>query len=238
MKKAIKWIFIIICVAILAIDFAGFWKYKLKGTKYEIATTAAPQEDAATEEIVEPEIEYTQLNSKNFSNGEKLFITNINLDENDNTKYIVQGCIYEEYEITKKEYDNIKSGKSTIKIFNSEYSKDKIQSNNLKLKSSDNEAESLYIKYDSKTKKYILKESTTDYIVYKQTEKYVQTSIDGNVGFVIEKNGKKNQSTVKKEAESHNNIEIPEDTIKINLSSLTFDKKGKCTKITKTEISE
>ena len=182
------------------------------------------------------EINYEELTSKDFSNGEKLFITNINTDENEEGKYTVKGLIYEEYEFSKEEYNNIKSGKSTTEIFGKEYSKNKLQSSNLTLKSSDNEAGSFYIKYDSTTKKYILKESTTDYTVYKSTEKYVQTSVDGDLDFVIEKNGKKNQSTIAEEEESYKNVEIPTDDIKINLCELTFNKKGTCTKITKTEL--
>ena len=182
------------------------------------------------------EINYEELTSKDFSNGEKLFITNINTDENEEGKYTVKGLIYEEYEFSKEEYNNIKSGKSTTEIFGKEYSKNKLQSSNLTLKSSDNEAGSFYIKYDSTTKKYILKESTTDYTVYKSTEKYVQTSVDGDLDFVIEKNGKKNQSTISEEEESYKNVEIPTDDIKINLCELTFNKKGTCTKITKTEL--
>ncbi|MBO5349514.1 MAG: hypothetical protein J6A89_06840 [Clostridia bacterium] len=229
MKNAIKWIFIAICVVILAIDFIGFWKYKLKGSTNETPTSTQPVQDAA------PEISYEELTSENFENGEKIFITNIKLNENEENKYIVKGRIYEEYEITKEEYNNIKSGESTIEIFGTEYSKDKIQSNNLKLKTSNEEAENFYIKYDSKTKKYLLKQSSTNYTVYKETEKYVQTTVDGDLDFIIQKNGKKNQSTIEEQAESYENIEIPTGVITTNLSELTFNKKGICTKITKEE---
>ena len=51
------------------------------------------------------------------------------------------------------------------------------------------------------------------------------------------KNGKKNESTIEKQEESHKNIKIPTDTIKIDLCELTFNKKGVCTKITKTELN-
>ena len=236
-KTVIKWIFIIICVVILVIDLIGFWKYKVKGTKYQITTSTEPIDDVGVEENIEPEINYENLTSKDFSNGEKLFITNIKQDENEEKKYTVQGLIYEEYEISKKEYNNVKSGKSTIEIFGKNYSKDKIQSNNLKLKSSDSDAEAFYIKYDAKTKKYILKESTTDYTVYKSTEKYVQTIVNNDLKFVIEKNGKKNESTIEKEEKSYKNINIPTDTIKISLCELTFNKKDICTMITKTELN-
>lgn len=236
-KTVVKWIFIIICVVILIIDFVGFWKYKLKGTKYQIATSADTANDTAIEENTEPEINYEELTNKDFSDGEKLFITNINKDENEEDKYIIKGLIYEKYEFSKEEYNNIKSGKNTTEIFGKKYSKDKMNSNNLTLKSSDSDAENFYIKYDAKTKKYILKESTTDYTVYKSTEKYVQTTVDNDLDFVIEKNGKKNESTIEKQEESYKNIKIPTDTIKIDLCELTFNKKGVCTKITKTELN-
>ncbi len=236
-KVVVRWIFIIICVVILVIDLVGFWKYKLKGTKYQVATSADTANDTAIEENTEPEIDYEELTNKDFSDGEKLFITNINKDENEEDKYIIKGLIYEKYEFSKEEYNNIKSGKNTAEIFGKKYSKDKMNSNNLTLKSSDSDAENFYIKYDTKTKKYILKESTTDYTVYKSTEKYVQTTVDNDLDFVIEKNGKKNESTIEKQEESHKNIKIPTDTIKIDLCELTFNKKGVCTKITKTELN-
>lgn len=239
-KTVIKWIFIIICGVILIIDFVGFWKYKVKGTKYEIATNADATNDAVNdtdiEENIEPEIEYEELTSKDFSDGEKLFITNINKDENEEDKYIIKGLIYEEYEFSKEEYNNLKSGKNTVEIFGKTYSGDKMKSNNLTLKSSNSDAESFYIKYDTQTKKYILKESTTDYIVYKSTEKYVQTTVEDELDFVIEKNGKKNESTIKNEEEFYKNIKIPTDKIKIDLCKLTFNKKGVCIKIVKTEL--
>ncbi len=236
-KTVVKWIFIIICVVILIIDFVGFWKYKLKGTKYQVATSADTADDVAIEENTEPEVDYEELTNKDFSDGEKLFITNINKDENEEDKYIIKGLIYEEYEFSKEEYNNIKSGKNTIEIFGKEYSKNKLQSNNLTLKSSDSDAENFYIKYDTKTKKYILKESTTDYTVYKSAEKYVQTTVDNDLDFVIEKNGKKNESTIEEQEEAYKNVKIPTDTIKIDLCELTFNKKGTCTKITKTELN-
>ena len=77
-KVVVRWIFIIICVVILVIDLVGFWKYKLKGTKYQVATSADTANDTAIEENTEPEIDYEELTNKDFSDGEKLFITNIN----------------------------------------------------------------------------------------------------------------------------------------------------------------
>ena len=175
-----------------------------------------------------------ELSTKNFVTGERLFITDIT--EENNGTYAVKGLVYDEYQITKDEYDKLKAGTSTTEIFGIEYSKDKITSNNLKLKSTDEKAENLYIKYDSKTKKYILKDSKTDYSVYKTTEKYVQTTVDGSVEFDIVKNGKTTKKTVKAVASSYNKVSIPKDTIKINLSAITFNKKGICSKITETDV--
>lgn len=232
-KTVIKWILIVICVIILVIDFWGFWKYKLSGTKYPTANNAEDSADVAPEEQV-PTINYEELASTDFSNGEKIFITDIEKDE-DESKYIIKGLIYEEYEFTKEEYDNVKAGKETIEIFGKKYSKDKISSNNLILKSSDADAEKFYIKYDTKTKKYLLKESAKNNTIYKTTEKYVKTTVNKNLDFVIEKNGKKNTSKIEKQEEFYKNIEVPKDSIKVDLCGLTFDKKGTCIKITKTE---
>ena len=78
MKKALKWIFFVILIVIFAIDVAGFWKYKLKksnNTQTQVATSAEGESDATPEETNQEEnIEYTELTSKKFSNGEKLFI--------------------------------------------------------------------------------------------------------------------------------------------------------------------
>ena len=165
MKKAIKWIFFAIIIVIFAIDVAGFWKYKLK--KSNNSTVAQVESEEQTPDkgpdnsTTNNEVEYVELSTKNFVTGERLFITDIT--EENNGTYAVKGLVYDEYQITKDEYDKLKAGTSTTEIFGIEYSKDKITSNNLKLKSTDEKAENLYIKYDSKTKKYILKDSKTDY---------------------------------------------------------------------------
>jgi len=142
MKKALKWIFFVILIVIFAIDVAGFWKYKLKksnNTQTQVATSAEGESDATPEETNQEEnIEYTELTSKKFSNGEKLFIKDIS-EESDGV-YEIKGLIYEECRITSEEYKNLKSGKSTVEILGVEYSKDKIESNNIKLKSSDEKA--------------------------------------------------------------------------------------------------
>lgn len=226
MKKVFKWIFIIVVVVILAIDIAGFWKYKLKTNNSNVATTAEPIQ--ALEEQ-NNDIEYIELTSNDFKNGEKLFITDITSEEEG--KYTVKGIIYEEYTVTKEEYNKIKKG-TAVNIFDIEYTKDQIQSNNLKLKSTNENAYDLYITYSSKYKKYIVKDRTTDYSVYKSTDKYVKLVVDDDLDFVEEKNGKTNKTTVKDVEESHKNLSEPENTIKVNISTLTFNKKGICTKIT------
>ena len=226
MKKVFKWIFIIGVVVILAIDIAGFWKYKLKTNNSNVATTAEPIQ--ALEEQ-NNDIEYIELTSNDFKNGEKLFITDITSEEEG--KYTVKGIIYEEYTVTKDEYNKIKKG-TAVNIFDIEYTKDQIQSNNLKLKSTNENAYDLYITYSSKYKKYIVKDRTTDYSVYKSTDKYVKLVVDDDLDFVEEKNGKTNKTTVKDVEGSHKNLSEPENTIKVNISTLTFNKKGICTKIT------
>ena len=237
MKKALKWIFFVILIVIFAIDIAGFWKYKLKksnNTQTQVATSA--EGDATPEETNQEEnIEYTELTSKKFSNGEKLFIKDIS-KESDGV-YEIKGLIYEECRITSEEYKNLKSGKSTIEILGVEYSKDKIESNNIKLKSSDEKAKKLYIKYDSKTKKYIVKDSTKNNSLYKPSENYVKVSVSESLEFDVVQNGKTNKQTVKSAVSTHSNISNPkEDEESINLSTLTFNKKGVCTKITETSI--
>lgn len=239
MKKVLKWIFIIVLVIIFAIDVWGLYKYKLKGTNYNLASTNnnnSVEEDSYTEEkSQEQKIEYTELKSTTMKSGEKLFITNIDSEEG-TENYTIKGIIYEEYSITKEEYNNLKSGKSSIEIFGNEYKKDKIESNNLKLKSTNEDADIFYIKYDSTSKKYILKDSKTDYTVYKPTENYVSLSVSGDLAFNVEKNGKTNKHTIAKVASTYQNVELPKDNIKINLCTLTFNKKGICTKIVEKDI--
>ena len=58
MKKAIKWIFIIAAVVVFAIDMAGFWKYKLNGSSYELSASSDGDDgkDVGTVETNEPQI--------------------------------------------------------------------------------------------------------------------------------------------------------------------------------------
>lgn len=236
MKNAIKWTFFIILIGIFAIDVAGLWKYKIKGLKNDTVAKATvqteEQADVAPEEEIE--IEYNEITSTTFSDGEKMFITNIVTEDEEN--YKVQGLKYKQYEVTKEEYNNLKEGKSTINIFGIEYSKDSTSAGNIILKSSDENAKSYYIKHDTKNKKYILMSSTTDYTVYESEEEYYEITVSGDLEFEIIKNGKTTESTVKEVAQSYNDIEIPEDTSKINSSEFLFNKKGVCTKITETRL--
>lgn len=240
MKNAIKWIFFIILIVVFAIDVAGFWKYKLKKDNNVSIQIANSQEevtdvgDKDSDTSNQQDVKYNELTSKSLANGQKIFITNIK--ESNDKKYTIQGAVFEQYEITKDEYNKLKSGNLKISIFGIEYYKEKLQSNNLMLTSTDKNAENLYIKYDTKLKKYILKDATTDYVVYKQTDEYVQTTVSGELEFDIIKNGKTNKSTVEGVAKSYNNVNIPKDTIKVNLSELSFNKKGVCTKITETDV--
>ena len=106
---------------------------------------------------------------------------------------------------------------------------------NIKLKSSDEKAKKLYIKYDSKTKKYIVKDSTTNNSLYKPSENYVKVSVSESLEFDVVRNGKTDKQTVKSVVSTHSNISDPKgDEGSINLSTLTFNKKGVCTKITET----
>lgn len=228
MKQVVKWIFIIIITVIFSIDIYGLYKYKLKKNDKEVASIP--------EVIQEPEnkgpyenIEFVDLTSSDFKDNQKLFITNIEKDENN--KYIIKGIICEEYTVTKDIYNKIRTGTS-VKILNIEYKKDIIKSNNLNLKSDSNEAYDLYITYDYKSKKYVVKDKTTDYSVYKPTEKYVKLLVDENFSFVEEKNGRAIEKTIKDVEETHKDIIMPENALKLNICTLTFDKKGKCKKIT------
>lgn len=233
MKKVIKWIFIIAIVAVLAIDIYGIWKYKINGTEY---ASTEPEEPVPEEEIVvpeEPPIEYAELSNEDFWQNQKLFITDIEIAPGQNL-YEIKGLIYEEYTIDVEEYTNLKNSGGTIELFGKMYTMDKIQSYNLMLKSAedDSDAESFYIKYDYTNKKYVLKDATTDYTVYKASEKYVATTVNASLPFIVQKNNKTEKLTVEEVAESHTNIPVPEEQVKINYSTLEFSRNGEITKIT------
>lgn len=228
MKKVFRWIFIVIVFVIFAIDIAGFWKYKLKKNTNQVAVEPTISQEPENQDTYAG-IEFVDLVSSDFKNNEKLFITNIEKDESE--QYIIKGIIYEEYTVTKEEYNKIKNG-TAVKIYGIEYTKDTIKSNNLNLKSTDENAYDLYITYDSKSKKYVVKDKTTDYSVYKSAEKYVKLTVDEEFTFIEEKNGKTIETTVKDVEESHKNLVTEENSIKMNISTLSFNKKGVCTKIT------
>ena len=231
MKKFLKIAVIIIVFALLVVDFVGLWKYKLSGKKYELATAS---DDVAVNEIGESDVdtvEYTELTSKTMKNYEKLFIKNI---EEESGKYLIKGLLYQPYEISKEDYTALRAGKS-VEIFGISYQQSQIKANNLILKSSDKNAKNYYIKYDTTSKKYILKDTKTDYEIYQSTDKYVKLSVAEGTDFSIEKNGKTEKTKIEKVLETHKNLKEPEkETEKINICTLTFDKKGECTKITET----
>lgn len=184
MKKIVKWIIIIALLIVFLIDVWGLWKYKLSGTK--VATqTSDVSDDVGSEEIAETDnsnstkdskIEYKEVTSKSIESDEKLFITDI--EKKNNEKYEIRGILFTEYEVTKDEYNAVNKNEK-IEINGIEYTKDSVKSGILKLKSSNSDAEDLYIKYDAKTKKYIVKNSKNDFSLYKSKEEYVKISVSG-----------------------------------------------------------
>lgn len=234
MKKAIKWIFIIAAVVIFAIDMAGFWKYKLNGTKYELSASSDGNDGADVESVEtdEPKIEYEDLKGTSLKKGERIFITDIDIEEDET--YTIKGLIYEEVEITKDDYTKLKSGKNTVTILGKEYMKDKIKSNNIILKeptgTEDANTNSLYVKYDSTSKRYLVMDSETDSIVYNKTQRYVKYNTEGTLSVVT--TTKKTKKTIKDIEPEYKGVEIPTDTKDIKLATLTFNKQGKCTSIT------
>lgn len=233
MKRVIKWIFIIIAIPIVVIDIYGVWKYKFSGTEY---TAAQPQETEKEEmkEVVpeEPPIEYAELTRDDFSQNEKLFITDIEIAPGQNA-YEIKGLIFEEYTIDVDEYSDIKNNGGTIEIFGKVYMMDSMKSYNLMLKSVDDDvdAESFYIKYDYTNQRYVLKDATTDYTVYRSTENYVSTVVDADLPFFVQKNNKTEKLIVADVVESHTKIDIPENRVKINYSTIEFSRNGEITKI-------
>ncbi len=232
MKRIIKVIVLLVIFVFLVIDFIGLWKYKLSGKKYEVATNT--ESDVAVEEAPQgPKIEYTDLSSTTISNDEVVFIKNIE-DEDQNGKYVVQGLVFAPYEVSKDDYNSLRAGKS-VEILGKKYAKSQIKSNNLILKSSDSNAKEYYINYDTKNKKYILKEKKTDYTVYKTTEQYVKASITKGTTFSVVKNGKTENKKIQDVIDIHKNLEEPQgETGAINTCVFTFNKNGDCSKIVET----
>ena len=232
MKKGLKIVIIIVMAVILAIDFIGLWKYKLNGKKYELQTAS---DDVAAEEHdigngTEESIEYEDLTSTTLTSLDKLFIKNI--EKNEDGTYAIKGLVVRLVEISNDSYTSLKSGKE-VEILGATYTKKQIKSNNLILKSEDENAKDYYIKYDTISKKYVLKDATNDASVYEKTDKYVSINVDADFSFITDKNGKTTKSTIEKVVESHKDVAEPEEaTSKINVCVLTFDKSGKCTKLT------
>lgn len=229
MKKVIKILIIIVVVVILGIDFYGLWKYKLSGKPYVLEANS--EEDSAVEETQQDQIEYEVLTSKDLENGNVLFIKKI---EESGEAYTVKGVIYSPFQVSKDDYNSLKSGKS-VEILGNEYKKNKIKSNNMTLKSTETSAKDYYINYDTSSKKYILKESETDYTVYKPTEKNVKIEVAKGTTFATVKNGKTTTSKIESVVDQHIDLNAPEgETGSINTCQLTFNKNGVCTKITET----
>lgn len=237
MKSVIKWIFLVILIGIFAIDVAGFWKYKLKKDNNTVASQDVTNNENisdkgdSSQENNNEKIEYKELVKNDFSNNQKMFITDIQSEENG--EYTIKGVVCEEYNISKDEYTKLNKENLSLNILGIDYSKDKIISGNLKLKSEDENAEKLYIKYDNKNKKYIVKNSENDKTVYKTTENYVQTTVQANFPFDVTSNGKSNKKTVKDMASLYSNISVPTDSTDLDLYTISFNKKGECTKFSK-----
>ncbi len=234
MAKRIKSILIaLICIVLMA-DIYGIWKYKLKGSLYE-SVAAAPVDiiipESTDEEFFgQNSIEYIELSSENLSQKEKLYILNT-LGGDYQGCYKIYGLVYEEYTITDQEYNSLKNGNSSIDICGIEYTSDKMKSSNLMLTSNE-DTESLYVKYDSSIRAYVVKDATTDYSVYVPTEKYVTTTVSLDFPFVVEKNNKKRETVISEVAETHIKCNIPENKIKVNLCTLEFNSNDELNKIT------
>lgn len=230
MKKNLKIVVLLVVFVFLIIDFVGLWKYKLSGKKYELATNT--EDDAVAEELPEEvKIEYINLESATMNSDEVLFIKNI---ENEDNKYTVQGLIYTPYEVSKDDYTSLRSGES-VEILGKKYTKSQIKSNNLVLKSSDDNTTDYYINYDTKNKKYVLKENKTDNIVYVTTDQHAKVSVAEGTAFSIVENGKTQNKKIEDVVENHKDLKEPEkETASINTCILTFDKSGVCTKIVET----
>lgn len=234
MKKVIKFIFMIVIVVVIAIDAYGVWKYKFKETKY---ASAEPEQNEVKEPEVateppEPEIEYAELSKDNFLQNQRLFITDIETAAGQD-QFEIKGLIYEEYTIDVDEYTEIKNNGGTIEIFGKVYMMERMQSYNLMLQpvEEDNDAEQFYIKYDYTNRRYILKDATTDYVVYRATDQYVSTTVEASLPFIVQKNNKTTEYTIADVADTHTKIPVPGDQVKIDCSTLSFSRNGEITKI-------
>lgn len=236
MKRVINIVFIIAVITITGIDIYGIWKYKFSGGKYVMASSDSI-ENAVIELQPDPnrfddsEIEYQLLDRSDFLNNERFFIINIEPNR-DYSMFRLDGLIYEEYTISNEEYNSLKNGNSEIEIFGISYYKDKMKSANLILASDSAESESLYIKYDSKKRAYVVKDVITDYSLYKSTEKYVTTYVSAGTEFVIQKNNKTEKKVIDDVFDDHEKIKPVHNKIKTNFSTIQFSRSGDIEKIT------
>lgn len=236
MKRVINIVFIIAVITITGIDIYGIWKYKFSGGKYVMASSDSI-ENAVIELQPDPnrfddsEIEYQLLDRSDFLNNERFFIINIEPNR-DYSMFRLDGLIYEEYTISNEEYNSLKNGNSEIEIFGISYYKDKMKSANLILASDSAESESLYIKYDSKKRAYVVKDVITDYSLYKSTGKYVTTYVSAGTEFVIQKNNKTEKKVIDDVFDDHEKIKPVHNKIKTNFSTIQFSRSGDIEKIT------
>lgn len=226
MKKVFRIIIVLIVVAILAIDFYGLWKYKLKGKQYVLETG---EDDSADTYVEEDNLE--ELTSEKIEDDEVLFIKNI---EQTDDGYKITGLTYVPYEIEKEDYTSLRNGK-TVEILGETYKKYQIRSNNLVIKSAETGNASYYINYNTTSKKYILKDNETDDIVYKATGKEYKLVVAEGTKFVTVKNGKNSNEKIEDVVDSHKDKTAPDgETSEISTCEITFDEDGTCTKITET----
>ena len=226
MKKVFKIIIILIVVAVLAIDFYGLWKYKLKGKQYVLETGEEDSADTYTEED-----NLEELTSETLEEDEVFFIKNI---EQTDEGYKLTGSTYVPYEIEKEDYTSLRNGK-TVEILGETYKKHQIRSNNLVIKSAETGNTSYYINYNITSKKYILKDNETDDIVYKATGKEYKLVVAKGTRFVTVKNGKNSNEKIEDVVDSHKDKTAPDgETSEISTCEITFNEDGKCTKITET----
>lgn len=229
MKKVLKWIIIVVVLIILGIDFYGLWKYKLNGKQYVLETGG---DDAASEEVSDSADvgdEYEELTKSSMSEGDVLFISNI---EKADKTYTVKGIMYEPYEVAKDDYTSLRNGKS-VEILGTTYTKSQIKNNKLYLKSKDSSAASYYVNYDVSSRKYVLEDAKTNSIVYKSKEKKVKLDVASGTTFVIDKNGKLETKKIDSVVDSHKDLTAPDgETSSINVAQIKFSQNGTCTKIT------
>lgn len=236
MSKIVKIILIIAVLALLIIDIYGIWKYKFSGTEYKLASSDSVEIDENNEEEIkeeEPIIEYQELTKDDFSSNEKLFITDIEQAPGPNS-YIIRGLLYEEYWIESEEFYSVKNGQSTIEIFGIEYEKERYHLSNVMLKPVDEniEGESLYLQYSQRSRRYVVKDAVTDYVLYRPTDRYLETTVSSDLQFVIQKNNKSEKLTVADVVDTHKKLKPQKNQVKMNYSTIEFSRSGEIDKVT------